>query len=394
MSGTGLHLHLDPQGGVAGDMFTAALLDARPDLTARVMADITAVLPPEAGRAALERVVRTGISSGHFRLVPGTAPARKGAETTWQAMDLLLESAATAPGTARHARAILRRLAEAESAIHGIPLERVHFHEIADWDALMDVTAAGSLLAALDGATFSLSPLPLGGGQVRTAHGLLAVPAPATQKLLEGYLWHDDGISGERVTPTGAAIIAHLTQGQHPQVRPGGRLIATGYGAGSREMKGVPNVLRVTVFAGAAVGLDEDRVAVLICDVDDMTGEEIATAADQLRALPGVVDLALLTLQGKKGRPATRFELLVTPEDEDAALHALFVQTSTLGVRRLPVCRAVLPRAQGASADGLPGKWARRPDGTVTGKIEADALKSLPTLAGRRRAAYWMPDND
>jgi len=394
MTGAGLHLHLDPQGGVAGDMFTAALLDARPDLTARVMADIAAVLPPEAGQAVLERVVRTGITSAHFRLAPGTAPARKGAEATWRAMDQLLEAAATAPGTARHARAILRRLAEAESAIHGIPLERVHFHEIADWDALMDVTAAGSLLAALEGATFSLSPLPLGGGQVRTAHGLLSVPAPATQKLLEGYVWHDDGIGGERVTPTGAAIVAHLTQGQHTQRRPAGRMIATGYGAGTREMKGVPNVLRVTVFKGAAVGFDEDRVAMLVCDVDDMTGEEIATAATHLRALPGVVDLALLAVQGKKGRPATRFELLVAPEAEEAALHALFVQTSTLGIRRMSVQRAVLPRGLAKGEGGLPGKWARRPDGAVTGKIEADALEALPTLAARRRAAHWTPGND
>lgn len=132
----------------------------------------------------------------------------------------------------------------------------------------------------------------------------------------------------------------------------------------------------------------------LVCDVDDMTGEEIATAAAHLRALPGVVDLALLALQGKKGRPATRFELLVTPEAEEAALQALFVQTSTLGIRRMAVRRAVLARGLAEGEGGLPGKWARRPDGTVTGKIEADALAALPTLAARRRAAQWAPGDD
>jgi len=388
--GAGLHLHLDPMGGVAGDMFVAALLEARPALLPRVMADVAAVLPPGAGTPRLERVVRGGLAASAFRLEPGVGPARQGEETTWPAMDRLLAAAPTAPGTAAEARAILRRLAEAEAAIHAVPLERVHFHEIADWDALMDVTAAGSLVAALAGAGVSLSPLPLGSGQVRTAHGLLAVPAPATQRLLEGYLWHDDGIGGERVTPTGAAILAHLTGGRHPQARPAGRMLATGHGAGSRELRGVPNVLRVTILAPEAG--EGERVVLLVTDVDDMTGEEIATAAAHLRAVPGVLDLVLLSVQGKKGRPAIRFEAMVAPEAEAAAVRALFLQTSTLGLRRLPLERAILPRGEAAGPGGLPGKWARRPDGTVTSKTEADALEALPTLALRRQAGGWPPE--
>ena len=386
------HLHLDPQGGIAGDMFVAALLDACPDLEPRVMADIAAVLPSEAGRPELTRVVRTGISARHFRLELGPGPVRSGVETTWAAMDRLLAEAATAPGTADHARAILRRLAEAESAIHAIPIERVHFHEIADWDALMDVTAAGSLLAALQGTSVSLAPLPLGGGQIHTAHGLLTAPAPASLRLLEGFTWHDDGIAGERVTPTGAAILAHLMQGQHEMARPPGRLVATGYGAGSRELKGVPNVLRATVFDCGSVRADEDAVILLTCDIDDMTGEEIAVAAAHLRGLSGVRDLVLASLLGKKGRPVTRFELMVDPAARDAALDAMFVQTSTLGVRHMSVARVLLPRGPFSDAEGRPGKWARRPDGARSGKIESDALADLPSLAARRQAGLGVPD--
>lgn len=137
-------------------------------------------------------------------------------------MRALLETAPLSDGTADAACAILHRIAEAEAQVHNIPIDRVHFHEIADWDALMDVTAAGSICAALDGATYSLSPLPLGGGLVDTAHGKLPVPAPATALILQGYDWHDDGIAGERVTPTGAAILAHVTGGSHGTRPPDG----------------------------------------------------------------------------------------------------------------------------------------------------------------------------
>ena len=112
--------------------------------------------------------------------------------------------------TREHALALLALLGEAEAHVHGIPVDDVHFHELADWDSLLDLVAAGCIAARLEGARWTASALPLGGGTVRTAHGLLPVPAPATSYLLTGYPWRDDGIGGERVTPTGAAILRHL----------------------------------------------------------------------------------------------------------------------------------------------------------------------------------------
>ncbi len=384
-----LHLHFDPQGGVAGDMFVAALLHARPDLTDRVLADVAAVLPEAAGRAALSALSKGGIDSRSFQLRRGPAEPRRGHETTYLGMREQIAGAALSPGTARHATAILHRIAEAESRIHGIPIERVHFHEIADWDALMDVTAAGSLAAALEGASYSLAPLPLGGGQVRTAHGLLAVPAPATLRILEGFEWLDDGIGGERVTPTGAAILAHLLDGHHETRRPQGRLLASGYGAGTRDLPGMANVLRVTisqVSADAMGDTDSDRVLVLVCDVDDMTGEEIAVAADHLRRVEGVLDLMTLPLSGKKGRPATRFELLARPESRAACIAAIFTQTSTIGLRLSEMSRVILHRRAAADTAGRPAKFVARPGGIETGKVESDALAGLPSLAERRKA--------
>lgn len=292
-----------------------------------------------------------------------------------------IEAASLSAGTAGHAVAILALLAEAEAAIHRVPVEEVHFHEIADWDSLLDVVAAGSLAAALEGAEWTVSPLPLGGGLVKTQHGLLPVPAPATAALLADFDWRDDGIAGERVTPTGAAILKHLARCGRPA---GGRLVVSGTGAGTRDLPGMPNMLRALVFEetlAEAEVLSGDVVAVIECEIDDMTGEEIGTATERLRAEPGVLDVSLSHRFGKKGRPVVALRLLVRPDCIDAVARACFAQTSTLGVRLREERRLTLKRTAGESA-GVAVKRAARPGG-ATVKAESDALTG-DTLAARR----------
>lgn len=389
MSGQGLHIHLDPVGGAAGDMFIAAMLHLRPDLEGRVMADVAAVLPDGVGQARLSEHMASGITARRFNLelATGGSAARHGVETTYSAMRKLLEAADLSEGTASAACAILHRIAEAEARVHGIPIERVHFHEIADWDALMDVTAAGSICAALKGATYSLGALPLGGGLVDTAHGKLPVPAPATALILEGYDWHDDGVAGERVTPTGAAILAHVTDGEPVSARPAGRLRGNGSGAGMRELSGMPNILRASMFDTAQGGFEQDRLVQLACDIDDMTGEELGAAADALRESSGVVDLVLLQGQGKKSRPFNRIEVLVRPDLTEAVAARIFDLTSTIGLRRTTVERLLLPRNLETGANGVGRKRTRRPAGHETLKAESDDLSMADTLAARRSLA-------
>ena len=388
MGGQGLHLHLDPVGGAAGDMFIAAMLHAMPDMLDRVMADVAAVLPAGVGHAKLSDHMASGITACQFKLVlaEGGDAARHGHDTTYRAMRALLEAGDLSGGTATAACAILHRIAKAEARVHGIPIDRVHFHEIADWDALMDVTAAGSICAALEGASFSLAPLPLGGGLVDTAHGKLPVPAPATALILEGYDWHDDGIPGERVTPTGAAILAHVTGGTHGS-RPAGRLRGTGSGAGMRMMTGLPNILRVSVFDTMQGAMHHDSVVQFACDIDDMTGEELGAAVDALRNSAGVVDLIVLTGQGKKSRPVVRLEVLVRPDHADAVAAQVFDLTSTLGLRRTVIDRLVLHRDTEVTPDGTRRKRTHRPAGHVTRKVESDDLVGTDTLAARRKEA-------
>lgn len=396
------HIHLDAVGGIAGDMFVAALLDALPELADRILAGAAAALPPRCGRPHLAAGQSNGVRALRFGLngadEDGHAAGHHhhdhhhhhGAGTFVDLRDRI--AASVAPRAADHAIGILTILAEAESRIHGVPVEAVHFHEIGDWDSLLDVVAAGGLIAALEerfGAlSWSVSDLPTGGGLVRTQHGLLPVPAPATAAILTGFRWRDDGVSGERVTPTGAAILRHL-RADGP--RAAGRLEAGGTGAGTRTLPGMPNILRALVFSVEDPVGTAEEVAVLSFDIDDMTGEEIAGAAERLRRADGVLDLSLIPGFGKKGRPLHEFRLLLRPEALDRVADLCFLESSTIGLRWRIERRRTLPRAQDsverpgvARGATVRRKQVLRPGGVVTRKAESDDLSDRP-LAERRQ---------
>jgi pyridinium-3,5-bisthiocarboxylic acid mononucleotide nickel chelatase len=415
-------IHLDAVGGAAGDMFVACMLDVFPDLVAPVFGEIVAVLPEGIGRPRLEEGSSGGIRALRFGLDgPGVAPASEyghhhhptydysqgcahqhdddhyhheeghalgipAPQAFFPALVELIEGSPIGDGTKRHAVAILTLLAEAEAEIHGVSVDQVHFHELADWDSLMDVVAAGSIIAALGQVEWSVSPLPVGGGLVKTQHGLLPVPAPATTLILTGFEVRDDGVPGERVTPTGAAILAHLIDnGKEGVCRPSGRLSGTGIGAGTREMKGLPNILRALVF-GPTQTSGGDAVDVLEFEVDDMTGEEIGVALERLRETDGVLDVSTALRMGKKGRPMTEFRLLCADGSSEAVATTCFRQTSTIGLRLRREARKVLARQAEMEGD-MRLKRVIRPGGRETRKAESDDLERLDTLAERRHIA-------
>ncbi len=385
---TSLSIHLDLVGGISGDMFVAALVDALPALAQPVLTELAAVQPAGAAPPAFAAAKRGGLRAQSFRLAETKASSHAHPGTTFVSLHKWIAEAPLSAPTRTHALALLALLADAEAHVHGIPVADVHFHELADWDSLLDLVAAGSIAGTLDGTHWSASEPPLGGGTVRTAHGLLPLPAPAASRLLEGYPWHDDGVAGERVTPTGAAILRHLVPAAACATRrETGRLIATGCGAGTRELPDVANIVRALVFerAHAAEG---DEVVVLEFDVDDMTGEEIGGAADHLRAVAGVIDVSVGTRSGKKGRPLADFRLLARPHAGDAVVKACFAETSTLGLRLREERRRVLSRAEVATAvrgATIGVKVTERPGGVRTAKAAHDDVAASPALGTRRR---------
>ncbi len=365
-------------------MFIGGLLDAFPHL-----ADALPGQLEDAGFTDLVRlereVVNDGTLTGTGFRVHAAADAHGHHHRHYSEIRRIIGDSRLTDAVKQHAVGIFHHIAEAEAAIHGKSIDDVAFHEVGAWDSIADIVCAASLIAELD-ASWSVSSVPLGRGQVKTAHGMLPVPAPATALMLEGFECHDDGIDGERVTPTGAAILRHLDPSRSPP--PGLRITASGFGFGSKRFQGLSNVTRVLVFDETSSSpWDIDQVLQLEFEVDDQTGEEIAWGAGKLRETAGVLDVTTVQVIGKKGRPAVTLRVLSTPDHEAAVMDACFRFTTTLGIRRQIATRAVLRREQataGIDGNDISIKRADRPGGTTV-KIEDSDLARADSLAERRR---------
>ena len=389
-----VHIRLDPLGGAAGDMFVACLLDAVPDLEAPLVAALGEAGLPEGLK--LRRVEFRDHSLAGSRLEVGVEGAALPPSGSFAAIVQRLQAAALPRRVRERAFAIYRLLAEAEAEVHGVAVEEVHFHELADWDSYADIVAAAWLVERLGSPTWLLAPLPLGSGRVASAHGPLPVPAPATALLLRGLPVIDDGVPGERVTPTGAAILRHLAPAPLPDALPL-HILATGHGFGTRALSGVPNLLRATLFTAAEQAATADRIGVVRFEIDDQTGEDLAIALDRLRALAPVRDVCQWAVTGKKGRMAAAVQVLCEPAALDATIDACLAETATIGLRWGIEQRRILPRQEGEALTphGRIGiKRVTRPGGRPTQKADADALAAGGDYAGRaalRRAAEGEP---
>lgn len=372
---------LDPLGGLAGDMFIAAVLDAWPELERPVLEAIGASGLPRGWEVTVRRTEKAGLAARNFHC---TGPHEAHPSGRYRDFRDRLAAAPLSAAARRHALGMLELLGEAEAQVHGVPRDHVHFHELADWDTQADLVGAARIMELLDGARWFCRPLPLGGGTVRSAHGPLPVPAPATARLLEGFAWRDDGIAGERVTPTGAVILRYLGA-EPPPAASLGRLIASGAGAGTRDLPGLPNVVRLLAFAAA--DRPGDSLLVMEFEIDDQSPEDLARGLDRLRALDAVRDVALFQAIGKKGRPVQSVRLLADTLGREAVLDAIFRETTTIGLRLREEQRVILPRRLVTVTAGgrqVRVKLAERPGGMLSGKAEADDVAEAGDAAARQ----------
>ena len=343
-------LYFDCSAGIAGDMLLGALLDAGLPLDALRAA--LGSLAIDRHMVSLDRVRKAGIAAAKFRVhdrpdVAETAGNDAGGHSHHHPHRSLAEieeqidrSALSAEARAT-TRRLFRRLAEVEAAVHDMPVEQVHLHEVGALDSIIDIAGTVFGLEWFGAGRIVSSPLNVGSGTVKTAHGVLPVPAPATARLLEGIPVYSSGITGELVTPTGALLAAEFASSFGPL--PAMRIGKIGYGAGDRDLPGAPNVLRVIVGEEEAAPHPGDRVVVIECEIDDMNPQIFGPLMDRLYEA-GAVEVFYIAVQMKKGRPGTLVTAVAPIERREALASVLFRETTTIGLRYIEMARACLDR--------------------------------------------------
>ena len=338
-------VYVDCFSGISGDMLLGALLDA--GLPLDVLEGQLARLPLEGYRLQVRTVSSHGISGTKLDVLvdDGTAqPERKLADIL-----RLIDASGLSPAVRRRAAAIFRRLAAAEARVHGTSVEEVHFHEVGAVDSIVDTVGAVIGLEALGVERVYASSLPLAGGTVRTRHGVLPLPAPATLELLAavGAPTRAAPAEGELVTPTGAAILAELATFEQPSLR----VRRVGYGFGTREFPW-PNALRLWLGEPVAGGLIQDEVVLIETNLDDASPELLGYAMERLFEA-GALDVYFTPIQMKKNRPGTLLGIIAPPARVHALAELVLAETTSLGVRLHPAARLIAERREATVETGL-----------------------------------------
>jgi pyridinium-3,5-bisthiocarboxylic acid mononucleotide nickel chelatase len=330
--------YFDCFSGISGDMVLGALVDAGADLRA-IEAELRK-LGLEGWTISAEKVKRGAIFATQVKVETSEGHHHRGLSIILGRID----KAGLAPRAADRARRIFIRLAEAEARVHDVPVEEVHFHEVGAVDSIVDIVGAAIGFELLGIDEFACSALDVGAGQVKTAHGLLPVPAPATAELLRGAPMYTSGIARELVTPTGAAIATTLST-RYAQI-PEMTLQAVGYGAGSADLKEKANVLRILIGENATSEAGEHwdaPVSVIETNLDDMSPQIYGYFVERALAA-GALDVFSTAVQMKKNRPGVLLTILCDAAHTARLIDLVFRETTTIGVRTYDVRRKVLDR--------------------------------------------------
>ncbi len=340
-------LYFDTFNGVAGDMILGALLDMGLPLE---------YLRSELGKLNLtgyelqaEPILREGLRGTNFHVLMGKDHSHHGHHhRSLSRIENLIQSSSLEPAIKERAVGVFRRLGEAEAKAHNTTLDHVHFHEVGAVDAIVDVVGACIGFTYFEVDEFYTAPINLGGGTVTFSHGTWPVPAPATAELLRDFPTLLGTVQAELTTPTGAAIVSTLARPS--ACPPAAQYSRWGFGAGDREMPGIPNMLRLMIGEtparsrpDSAAGLQEQEIVVLEATIDDMEAQVFGYFMD-VALREGALDVYYTPVQMKKNRPAVLLTLLCSPDHETRMAKLLFRETTTLGLRATRTRRWVVPR--------------------------------------------------
>ena len=323
--------------GAAGDMLTAALLELFPHPEKMVEALNTLGVPGV--RYQRELTQKCGITGTHMHVYVGDTEEGEHSHahhdhphSSMEQLEHWIGHIQASNGVKNNIRAVYNRIAQAESAVHGVSIQEIHFHEVGSLDALADVTAVCYLMEQLGNPTVYASPVHVGSGHVSCAHGILPVPAPATAEILKGIPIYGGQILGELCTPTGAALLKQFVAefGNMPVMTPQ----AVGYGMGKKDFA-MANCVRAVLGSDSREGTDS--IVELRCNLDDMTAEDIGFAMEQLLRA-GAPEVFTTPIGMKKNRPGTMLTVLCRADQREEMVRLLLRHTSTLGIRE-SVCR-------------------------------------------------------
>jgi uncharacterized protein (TIGR00299 family) protein len=329
--------YFDCFSGISGDMTLGALIDA--GCSADLLRTELKSLQVPGWELTTEKVWKNGMAATYVRVKTEDQQKHRSLSTILE----ILTNSRLAPPIQERASRIFRKLGEAEAHVHDAPLEKVHFHEVGAVDAIVDIVGSCIGFQALGIERFACSPLNVGGGTAKMAHGVLPVPAPATARLLQGAPTFSNGVQRELVTPTGAAIVTTLCDSFGAQ--PPMTVSAIGYGAGTADLEGQPNVVRIMIgeTARQVSSAGDEEISIIEANLDDMNPQIYGYVLEKALAA-GALDVYTTALQMKKNRPGTLLTILCRPEDTDALMSIVFAETTTFGVRSHRAQRRALPR--------------------------------------------------
>lgn len=393
-------LYFDCFAGAAGDMIVGALVDAGVPFEA--LKGALGSLAVDGWDVSVDRVLKTGITATKFRVHEhvhqgsgtgdqGSAHHHphhhdRGHRSLAEIFAAINRSSLSEAGKAR-AIGMFKRLGEAEAAIHGVSIDTIHLHEVGALDSIIDIVGAVFAIEWFKADRIVVSPINVGGGMVRTEHGVFPVPAPATVSLLRNAPVYSSGIQSELLTPTGALILTEFASAYGPI--PPMTIDKAGYGAGDRELKETPNVVRVLVGEAETPktqdsGLKTHRVSVLECEIDDMNPQIFGVLMEKLYAA-GALEVFYSPVQMKKNRPGTLMTVVARPDQRAVMTDIVFRESTTIGVRHQELSRECLDREMVTIATPIGAvrfKVARRDGRVLNAQPEFDDLAKLSAEHG------------